>query len=166
MINGCRSADSVGISPHSRRHARGGRGQIPRVHGDLGTGMDPPDTRRWSGGCHARCLHHPGPHPARSHRLAAKTVANTHTSWPIDLPAFSLSDERNCPTLGARGVKPRGSREPASLLVDYLVGASRARGTFMVARAGRRLHHPTMSLRDTRAFDGFAVICRRQAPGD
>lgn len=37
MINGCRSADSIGISPHSRRHARGGRGQIPRVHGDLGT---------------------------------------------------------------------------------------------------------------------------------
>lgn len=118
MIDGCRSVDSIGISTHSRRHARGGRGQIPRVHGDLGTGMDPPDTRRPTGGCHARCLHHPGPHPARSHwPTGLRKRPRTRTpAGPIDLPAFSLLNERNCPTLGVPGVKterlPRS--QPAS----------------------------------------------------
>lgn len=60
MINGRRSVNGVG------RHARGRRGQVPRIHGDLGAGMDPPDARRAAGWrTHARCLHHPGPHLAR-----------------------------------------------------------------------------------------------------
>lgn len=150
MINGCRSADSIGISPHSRRHARGGRGQIPRVHGDLRTRMDPPDIRRSTGGCHARCLHHPGPHPARSHwptgcvngRGHAHQLAYRSTRF-FPLKREKLSCSRR------PGGEPRGSR-----------GASQPPRRLSRRRVSRDLHDrasgtmdpppPAMSLRDAR----------------
>lgn len=62
------------------------------------------------------------------------------------------------------GVEPRGSREPASLLVDYLVGASRARGTFMIARAELRRpeERPLRGTRAPRRALALVVIRRRQ----
>lgn len=67
MIDWCRPADGIRITPHGRQ-VRGDRGQVPRIDGDLRPRVDPPDARRPSGGSHARRLHHPGPHPAQRHR--------------------------------------------------------------------------------------------------
>lgn len=91
MINGCRSAGSIGIASHSGRHARGCCGQVPRVHSDLGAGVDPPDAPGGvpPGGSYARCLHHPGCRtPREPHRLAAKTPRTRTPADPIDLSRF------------------------------------------------------------------------------
>jgi len=114
--------------------------------------MDPPDARRATpgGGCHARCLYHPGPHPSRLHREDAWLwKRREHAPAAARLSIYPLPPRcRGIPL----SVDPR---EPASLLVDYLLGGvSRAR-TFMVAFVARQ------DISDSSAGCRFATIQSR-----
>lgn len=163
MINGRRSVDDVGIPSHSGRHTRGRRGQISRIHGDLGTGMDPPDIRRAAGRSHARCPHHPGPHPAHHHRptgLPRKCCEHTRTSWPIDLSRFIPLEREKClPALGDED-RERVNREPASQPASQPRRLSRRQVPRDIHGVVATRWCPSRAALATRDTDPFVIISR------
>lgn len=106
----------------------------------------------------------PEPHPARPHRLAAKTPRTRTPAGLSIYPAFSLSNERNVLLSAPRGVNREVSRasQPPRRLSHRRV--SRPRDVHGLARAGsttpinRRYRGTRVSTDPRRSADTWRLI--------